>query len=180
MEQLIDFTELQQVLADLAKDIRDNYKEHLQYNERYTEKGIPSGYQQRLIDSVTTQVMMGDRAWEITMTLNDYWKYVENDTPPHFPPLNKILEWVTIKPIIPRPDASGKIPSPKTLAYLIGRAMAGESPNQANLKNPNGGTTGTHDLEKVKDGVIPMYRDRIAVALGHDMEFYIRKLVREK
>lgn len=180
MEQLIDFTELQKVLQDLANDIRENYKEHLQFNDRYTEKGPPSGYQQRLIDSVKTQVVMGDRAWEVTMTLNDYWKYVEYDTPPHFPPLNKIMEWVNIKPILPRPDSNGRIPSPKSLAYLIGRAMAGDSPNQAELKNPQGGTKGTHDLEKTKDGVIPWYKEKIAAALGHDMEHYIRKVIVEK
>ena len=163
--ELIDLSELQKVLQDLANDIRDNYKEHLQYNDRYTERGAPSGYSKRLIDSVTTQVVVGDNAYEVTMTLNDYWKYVEDDTRPHFPPVSKILEWVNIKPVIPRPDANGRIPSPKSLAYLIGRAISER------------GTKGSHDLEKVKDGVIPMYRERIAAALGRDMENYIRKIV---
>ena len=72
--ELIDLTELQQVLQDLANDIRDNYKEHLQFNARYTEKGVPTGYSQKLIDSVQTQVVVGDQAYEVTMTLNDYWK----------------------------------------------------------------------------------------------------------
>lgn len=166
--ELIDLSELQKVLQDLANDIRDNYKEHLQFNDRYTERGVPSGYSERLIDSVKTQVVVGDNAYEVTMTLNDYWKYVEDDTRPHFPPVSKILEWVNIKPVIPRPDANGRIPSPKSLAYLIGRAISER------------GTKGTHDLEKVKDGVIPMYRERIAAALGRDMENYIRKIVVEK
>lgn len=158
--ELIDLTELQQVLQDLANDIRDNYKEHLEFNDRYTKE-------HKLIDSVKTQVVVGDQAYEVTMTLNDYWKYVEYDTKPHFPPPNKILEWVEIKPVIPRPLASGKIPSPKQLAFLIGRAISEH------------GTTGTHDLEKVKDGVIPWYKEKIAIALGHDIENYIRKLVME-
>jgi hypothetical protein len=166
--ELIDLTELQKVLQDLANDIRDNYKEHLQFNDRYTERGVPSGYSQRLIDSVKTQVVVGDRAWEITMTLNDYWKYVENDTNPHFPPVSKILEWVNIKPVLPRPDSRGRIPSPRSLAFLIGRSISVH------------GTKGSHDLEKVKDGVIPMYKEKIAIALGHDMENYIRKLVVEQ
>ena len=166
--ELIDLSELQKVLQDLANDIRDNYKEHLQYNDRYTERGVPSGYSKRLIDSVTTQVVVGDNAYEVTMTLNDYWKYVEDDTRPHFPPVSKILEWVNIKPVIPRPDANGRIPSPKSLAYLIGRAISER------------GTKGSHDLEKVKDGVIPMYRERIAAALERDMGNYIRKIVVEK
>ena len=68
--ELIDLTELQQVLQDLANDIRDNYKEHLEFNDRYTKE-------HKLIDSVKTQVVVGDREFEITMTLQDYWKYVE-------------------------------------------------------------------------------------------------------
>lgn len=163
--ELIDLTELQNVLQDLANDIRDNFKEHLQFNDRYTEMGVPAGYSQRLIDSVKTQVVVGDREWEVTMTLNDYWKYVEDDTKPHFPPVNKILEWVQIKPVIPRPDSKGRLPSPKSLAFLIGRSISRK------------GTKGSHDLEKVKDGVIPFYREKIAAALGHDMQNYIRKLV---
>ena len=158
--ELSELTELQQVLQDLANDIRDNYKEHLEFNDRYTKE-------HKLIDSVKTQVVVGDNAYEVTMTLNDYWKYVEDDTKPHFPPVSKILEWVEIKPVIPRPLASGKIPSPKQLAFLIGRAIYEH------------GTKGSHDLEKVKDSVIPWYKEKIAIALGHDMENYIRKLVRD-
>lgn len=163
--ELIDLSELQKVLQDLANDIRDNYKEHLQFNDRYTEKGVPSGYSQRLIDSVKTQVVVGDNAYEVTMTLNDYWKYVEDDTRPHFPPVNKLLEWVNIKPVLPRPDRNGRIPSPQSLAFLIGRAISRH------------GTKGSHDLQQVKDGVIPFYKEKIAAALGHDMENYIRKIV---
>ncbi len=167
MAELIDFSELQKVLQDLANDIRDNYKEHLQYSDRYTEKGVPSGYSKRLIDSVETHVVVGEREWLITMTLNDYWKYVENDTQPHFPPVSKLLEWVQIKPVLPRPDRNGRIPSPQSLAFLIGRAIS------------KYGTKGSHDLEKVKGGVIPFYKEKIAAALGHDMENYIRKIMAE-
>ena len=52
--ELIDLTELQQVLQDLANDIRDNDKEHLQFNDRYTEKGDPTGYIEELRDKNTT------------------------------------------------------------------------------------------------------------------------------
>ena len=158
--ELLEFTELQQVLQDLANDIRDNYKEHLEFNDRYTKE-------HKLIDSVQTQVVVGDREFEITMTLQDYWKYVEDDTKPHFPPVSKILEWVEIKPVIPRPLGDGKLPTSKQLGFLITRAIV------------ENGTQGSHDLEKVKDGVIPFYREKIAAALGHDMENYIRKLVME-
>ena len=167
--ELIDLSELQKVLQGLADEIREQYKKNLEVSERYTERGIPSGYSQKLIDSVKTQVVVGDSAYEVTMTLNDYWKYVEDDTKPHWPPANKILEWVQIKPVIPKPDeTTGRIPSQRSLAYLIGRSISEH------------GTTGSHDLEQAKDDIIPRYRERIAAALGHDMENYIRKIVVEK
>ena len=79
-----------------------------------------------------------------------------------------ILKWIDIKPVIPRPDGNGKIPTPKQLSYLITRSIVDK------------GTQGTHDLKKVEDGIIPFYKDKISAALGHDMEHYIRKLVAEK
>lgn len=156
--ELIQLNELLQVLMDLARDIEDNYKEQLAVSGRYTAEYA-------LIDSVRTQVRVGDSGYEVVMNLNDYWKYVENGTKPHFPPPDKILTWIQIKPIIPRPDALGRTPTENQLAYLIGRKIARE------------GTEGTHDLEKTKDAIIPFYRERIAQALGHDMENYIRKVL---
>ena len=169
--ELLELTELQKVLQDFATDIRDRYRDVLANNDHIASR--------KLVDSIKTQVLVGDNAYEVTMTLEDYWKYVEEDTPPHWPPRDAILKWIEVKPIIPRPDDNGRIPSPKQLAFLIGRAMAGKSPNQEKLKNPNGGTTGTHDLAQTKEDILPCWREQISQALGHDMENYIRKLVRE-
>ena len=169
--ELLELTELQKVLQDFATDIRDRYRDVLAHNDHIASR--------KLVDSIKTQVVVGDNAYEVTMTLEDYWKYVEEDTPPHWPPRDAILKWIDVKPIIPRPDDNGRIPSPKQLAFLIGRAMAGKSPNQEKLKNPNGGTTGTHDLQQTKEDIPPWWREQISQALGHDMENYIRKLVRE-
>ena len=169
--ELLELTELQKVLQDFAADIRDRYRDVLAHNDHIASR--------KLVDSIKTQVVVGDNAYEVTMTLENYWKYVEEDTPPHWPPRDAILKWIEVKPIIPRPDDNGRIPSPKQLAFLIGRAMAGQSPNQEKLKNPNGGTTGTHDLQQTKEEILPWWREQISQALGHDMENYIRKLVRE-
>jgi hypothetical protein len=169
MEQLIEFGELQKVLADLANDIRDNYREHLEFNNRFTTE-------RKLLNSVRTQVEVDDRAFEVTMSLEDYWKYVEegvqgseNGSSPFTNPGWKaypfILRWVQIKPVIPRPFANGRLPTPKQLGFLITRSIVEK------------GTQGSHDLEKVKEGVLPWYRERIATALGHDMTDYIRKVI---
>lgn len=155
--ELIELNELHKVLQDFANDIRDRYRDVLANNDHIASRN--------LYDSIKTQVVVEDNAYEVTMTLADYWKYVENDTRPHFPPPDAILRWIEIKPVIPRPDANGRIPTPKQLAFLIGRKISQE------------GTTGTHDLAQTKDNILPWYRERISQALGHDMENYIRKLV---
>lgn len=157
--ELLELTELQQVLQDFAEDIRDRYRDVLAKNDHIASR--------KLVDSIKTQVEVGDNYYEVTMTLEDYWKYVEYDTKPHFPPPDAILKWIQIKPVIPRPDANGRIPTQKQLAFLIGRKIARE------------GTTGTHDLEQTKEDILPWWREQISKALGHDIENYIRKLVRE-
>lgn len=157
--QLVELTELQKVLQDFADDIRDRYRDVLAHNDHIASRA--------LVDSIKTQVVVGENAYEVTMTLRDYWKYVENDTKPHFPPPDAILKWIEVKPVIPRPDANGRIPTQKQLAFLIGRKISLE------------GTKGTHDLQRTKDDILPWYRERISQALGHDMENYIKKLVRD-
>lgn len=157
--ELIELNELRKVLEDFATDIRDRYKDVLANNDHIASRN--------LVDSIRTQVVVGESAYEVTMTLADYWKYIENDTRPHFPPPSAILKWIEVKPVIPRPDANGRIPTPKQLAFLISRKIARE------------GTTGTHDLQQTKDNILPWYQERIEAALGHDMQNYIRKLVRK-
>ena len=67
--ELLELTEVQQVLEDFAKDIRDRYRDVLEQNDNVASR--------KLIDSIKTQVVVGDNAYEVTMTLEHYWKYVE-------------------------------------------------------------------------------------------------------
>lgn len=177
MDTLIDLSELQKVLEDFAKDIKENYIEHLQYHDRVTQQK-PSKEKSKLIDSIQTHVVQGDKEFLVTMDLNEYWKYVEegvqgksNPGSPYKNPGWKafphIYEWVEIKPVIPRPGKNGKLPSTQSLAYLITRNIVEQ------------GTQGTHDLEVTKENVLNWYRDKISEALGHAFEGYIRKVVAE-
>lgn len=160
MEKLIDFTELHKVLTEYGNDVAAHYKDALSNNDHVASK--------TLINSIKTAVVVGDQAYEVTMTLADYWKYVENDTRPHFPPPSALMKWIEVKPVIPRPLANGKLPTTKQLAYLIGRKIA------------TVGTTGTHDLEKSKGDVFKWYQERLSAALGHDVSNYIRKVISTK
>ncbi len=158
MNDLMDLTELQQVLQDFANDIRERYKDVLANNDHIASK--------KLLNSIKTEVVVGEQAYEVTMTLEDYWKYVEYDTRPHFPPPDALLKWIEVKPVIPRPGKNGRIPTSKQLAFLIGRHIN------------TWGTKGTHDLQQTKDDIFTWYKDKIAAALGRDIANYIRKIVR--
>ena len=158
MNDLMDLTELHQVLQDFAKDIRDRYKDVLANNGHIASHD--------LVSSIKTEVVVGDQFYEVTMSLKEYWKYVEHDTKPHFPPPDALLRWIEVKPIIPRPGKNGRIPTPKQLAFLIGRHIN------------TFGTKGTHDLQQTKDDIFARYKDKITAALGRDIANYIRKIVR--
>ena len=153
---LIDFPALERVLQDFAKDFEENYKDTLRQHGR-----VASG---DLINSVKTKVNTGTGYYEVTVTLKDYWKYVENGTRPHWPPRDAILRWIQIKHITPYQDRNGRLPSPESLAFLISRKIA------------TVGTEGSHDMQSVKDALIPLFRQRIAEALGNDMRAYFRRV----
>lgn len=146
------------ILQEMAEDIRTNYIDQLRAHKHPTTENT-------LVNSVRTQVEVDGSFYEVTMTLRDYWKYVEEDTRPHWPPKEPIDHWIEVKPIVPRPGRNGRVPSPASLSYLIRRKIA------------TVGTKGTHDLAQTKDAVIPLYLDRLADALGHDAVNYIAKVL---
>lgn len=154
---LIDLTNLQQVLQEYAREAEEMYKYQLSLGRKTASR--------KLIDSVKSNVVVGEQSYEVTLTLQDYWKYIEKGRKPgKFPPVGAILSWISVKPIIPRPMANGKLPSPEQLAYLIGRKIEQEGiePHPA-LK------TTQEELDKI-------YHEKLSIALGNDVSFYIRKV----
>lgn len=119
-----------------VKEVLSGYGEALEeaYRQEVVDKqAFASG---RLFDSVRAVVDIDGRYIELSLSLEEYWKYVEEGRGPgKFPPLDKIEEWVRIKNIAPYPDSRGRVPSVPQLAYLIGRKIAEE------------GTEGQHLLE---------------------------------
>lgn len=164
-DQLIQFDNLQAVLEQFAQEFRDTYRESLLTHDRITRDG-----KDRLVDSVEkndvkTMVHAGDKEFSVTINLKDYWKYVENDTRPHWPPPQAIQRWVEIKPVIPTPDANGRVPSPRSLAFLIGRKIS------------KYGTAGSHDFADSREAVLARFQGRIRVAMAKDVQNYIRSVL---
>lgn len=76
----------------------------------------------KLKDFETTFEFNGS-TFNVYFHLQDYWKYLENGTKPHFPPLKAIEDWIKVKRIVPY-AYKGKVPTTKQLAYLISRKIS--------------------------------------------------------
>lgn len=165
MNELLNFDNLRAVLEEYGEAVR------LEYIANLERDGRPASGD--LISSLRVRVESNEQTWEVKMDLKPYWKYIEygtkgwmnGNTRRKFPPVSALMRWIEVKPVIPRPLANGKLPTPQQLAYLIGRKIR------------DFGTKGIPDLTEAKMEVTERYRQRIAEALGHDMQFYIRKVL---
>lgn len=168
--ELMNFDNIAQTLEEFAQEVRNTYQDKLIEGDR-----IASG---KLLNSVEYTVTKGDMEYVVSLTLEKYWKYLEygisganNTSSPFSNPGWKvyphILEWIKVKPVIPRPDRNGKIPSQKSLAYLISRAI---------VKN---GTQPGGELKDAIDEVNARYREKLVIALRKDTQNIIKVLVGE-
>ena len=158
MDGLLRLDNTERVLEEYAVEFRNMYQDNLIRSDR-----IASG---ELLNNIRTQVRVNGTTYEVLLTLSDYWKYVEDDTRPHWPPRNAILQWVRIKPVIPRPDAYGRIPTPESRAYLISRKIA------------RSGTEGSHDLRKTQQVMNADIRQRLEEAFALDVSESFSRLIR--
>ena len=145
---MIEFKHLQAVLEELGKAIQ------LRYQENLIESDRKASY--NLIESVHYHTVVNGQELAIDLELADYWKYVEDDTQPHWPPIDKILQWVRIKPVLPKPY-DGRLPTEKQLAFLISRKIS------------EVGTKGSHDLERTLEEIDNEWNERIADAIDQDI-----------
>lgn len=108
-----DLTQIKQLASEFAQA----YKQSL-----VADNKVASG---SLTKNIKSRVKYDGKWLEIILNLEDYWKYVEYGRKPgKFPPIDKIRNWIIIKPILPRPLSNGKLPTTNQLAYLISRKIA--------------------------------------------------------
>ena len=158
-EALFDPVALVAVLEDLGKDIIENYRDLLDEHGHIASE--------KLYNNLSTEVEVNGTTYIVWLNLEDYWKFVEYDTKPHWVPIEPLKEWarnkIRIGRVLPCPD--GKIPTPEQLAYT------------ARWKIHNEGTTGTHDLRDTENAVLSMYEERLLEALHRDALDYIEKVM---
>lgn len=113
-------------LYQLLNELRDTYKQLL-----YAKDKVVSGNANRLADNVTPIIEDDGEHIKCIFNLPGEWKYVEFGSIPHWPLMDKIKDWINQKPVVPRADSRGKVPSPEQLAFLVSRkiAISGIEPN---------------------------------------------------
>lgn len=147
----IEWNNTIRVLDEYRSAVEQQYRQSLESNDHVATHG--------LIDSIRTEIHTDSTHIEVILSVSDYWKYVEYDTRPHFPPKQPILNWIRAKKIVPR-AVNGKLPSENQLAYLVQRKIGFE------------GTQGTHDLENTLESLNERYKTLIGEAVLLDVKKY--------
>lgn len=138
-----------EVLKEYAIELRNTLQDSYINDDR-----IATG---DLLNSVEYIIEKDNRQIEVSLQLKEWWKYVEEDTKPHFPPPDAMLNYIKAKPILPKPDNNGKLPTPNQLAYLIGRKIS------------EVGTTGTHNVRDTVRLINERYEEKIGQAISEDI-----------
>ena len=114
-----DFKHTIQAIDEFGRVIVDNYKAELE----------ACNYQDgQLYRTLSYSVSTGTGGWVISVSLENYWKYIESGRRPgKMPPVSAIENWIKVKQILPRPITlkSGKsvVPTIPQLSFLIARKI---------------------------------------------------------
>ena len=114
-----DFKHTMKALNDFGNFIITTYKSQLEAEQMNNGE---------LYRTISYSVSTGTGGWVISVSLADYWKYVEyGRRPGKMPPVSAIEHWINVKQIIPHSMTlkSGKtvIPTIPQLSFLIARSI---------------------------------------------------------
>lgn len=192
MDELVELNELQKVLEDYARQAEEIYRYQLSLGGKNASRKLADTAKAYVVVGEQTYevVLQLQEYWKFVErgrkgkesspekgyngTLPSYvpsktrTELMMSPVSAGFPPVSALLDWISVKPIIPRPMNNGKIPTPETLAYLIGRKIEAEGIEP----HPALATT-IEELDKI-------FHDKISEALGRDMQYYIRKVIATK
>lgn len=160
-DDLIKYDHLREVLERYAIALRNEYQDNLIRSDR-----VASG---KLLNSIEYTITDKKGTYVVSLKLQDYWKWIEGGRPPTTGGGNgdlrrAILDWIKVKPVLPRADKNGKLPTPQQLAYLISRKIHNE------------GYEGTQDLRKAQDTVWDRFVFEIYEAIDKDWDKALIKI----
>lgn len=146
----MNFDNTIEVLNSFGRLLVEDYKESLIYNSINASDD--------LYKSVKYYFESDNRFLEVQLELESYYWYVENGRKAgKFPPIQKIEDWIKVKPVLPYTDKNGKLPTLNQLTYLIGRKIKED------------GIEGKHVLQKSVDDIYREIEKRLVEALSKDL-----------
>lgn len=117
-------------------------------------------------ESLEKIIEIGEDSFSVSISLADYWKYVNGGRGPgKFPPPQAIQDWIEVKHITPTPGMNGRTPTVKQLSFLIGRKIA------------NDGTSPHPFFDEAKQQAITEFSQAIDDAIVQDVSDYIQEIV---
>lgn len=157
----IKWTRLTEVLNEFADAFIQNARNNLEANQ--------SNASYNLYNSFEKVIEVGEDYFKVSVSLADYWHFLENGRGPgKFPPVDKIKEWIEVKPVNPTPLSNGKTPSVEQLSFLISRKIANE------------GTEAHPFFEPAKEQTIREFEDKINQAIEEDVSNFVLELVEKE
>lgn len=158
-EESLKFDNVLAVLTEYGKQAEVIYKGHLKREKKNASY--------KLADSVKYFTNVEGTTMSVGLRLEEYWKYIEYGRKPgKFPPPDAILKWIEVKPVLPRPDANGRIPRPQQLAFLIGRKIA----TQGIEPTPIMAAT----VEELNDHFVPLITEALRKDIGENMAVILK------
>lgn len=144
-----DFKHTMKVLNDFGDFIITNYKRQLEDEE------ISNG---ELYKTISYKVSTTTGGWVISVSLANYWRYVEyGRRPGKMPPLSAIENWIKVKQIIPHSITlkSGKtvIPTIPQLSFLIARKIGRDGIQSRPLFKNSFEAAKKQFIELIKDAI---------------------------
>ena len=118
------------------------------YRKQLESKGVSASG--TLGDTAYAEVEINGTNLVVSLNLEHYWRYVEyGRRPGKMPPIDNIEEWIRVKPVVPN-AVNGKVPSSKSLAYLIARKIGREG---IQGRRPIESTVYSDDFELIIDAI---------------------------
>lgn len=134
--------------------------------QRYKDAVKDSGHEAsgQLEKTARYKVQYNGKWVEVIFNLESYWKYLENGTKPHFPPVDAIEQWVKVKKIVPV-AVSGRVPTTRQLAYLISRGISIHGTKETKLLQKT-----IDDSQDLIDSLCEAITNQIEQELNKDIE----------
>lgn len=140
---------------EITDDIRVAANQLLDVYKKGLESNKASG---QLIQTASADVQFDGRYFEVIFSLQDYWKYIENGTRPHWPPIDAIEKWIRVKRLVPRAGSNGKIPTTHQLAYLISRKISIKgTPANKTLDN----SVNSPEVDQILDNLVEVITNQL-------------------